>query len=76
MHTRRSTASQFAASRGVALEPLADPSLFTPVLAIGSNAGPEQLRRKFPRDAFPGCVLPVGQIGSLAYTAPTKHLGR
>ena len=29
----------------------------TPVLAIGSNAGPEQLLRKYPPDMFPGGVL-------------------
>lgn len=35
---------------------------FTPILAIGSNAGPEQLARKFPPDLFPqGAVIPVIQ---------------
>lgn len=29
----------------------------TPVLAIGSNAGPEQLLRKYPPDMFPDGVL-------------------
>ena len=31
----------------------------TPVLAIGSNAGPEQLLRKYPPDLFPrGVAIP------------------
>ena len=29
----------------------------TPVLAIGSNAAPQQLARKFPAERFPGGVL-------------------
>ncbi|KAI8468085.1 MAG: hypothetical protein J3K34DRAFT_479333 [Monoraphidium minutum] len=34
----------------------------TPILAIGSNAGPEQLARKFPPALFPrGAVVPVIQ---------------
>lgn len=34
----------------------------TPVLAIGSNAGPEQLSRKFPNERFPeGVFIPVIQ---------------
>lgn len=36
------------------------PLPLTPILAIGSNAGPEQLARKFPLDLFPaGVVVPV-----------------
>lgn len=32
----------------------------TPVLAVGSNAAPAQLARKFPADLFPdGVVIPV-----------------
>ena len=31
----------------------------TPVLAIGSNAGPSQLARKFPRESFPAAAVPV-----------------
>eukprot|EP00878_Enallax_costatus_P035078 GHUV01039049.1.p1 GENE.GHUV01039049.1~~GHUV01039049.1.p1 ORF type:complete len:465 (+),score=115.48 GHUV01039049.1:190-1584(+) len=38
------------------------PLPLTPILAIGSNAGPEQLGRKFPIDLFPaGVVVPVGK---------------
>eukprot|EP00878_Enallax_costatus_P035153 GHUV01039145.1.p1 GENE.GHUV01039145.1~~GHUV01039145.1.p1 ORF type:complete len:239 (+),score=61.25 GHUV01039145.1:190-906(+) len=38
------------------------PLPLTPILAIGSNAGPEQLGRKFPIDLFPaGVVVPVIQ---------------
>jgi hypothetical protein len=38
--------------------PAAEP--WTPVLAIGSNAGPEQLARKFPPEMFPtGVVVPA-----------------
>ena len=31
----------------------------TAVLAIGSNAGPSQLARKFPRETFPSAAVPV-----------------
>ncbi len=30
----------------------------TPVLAIGSNAGPEQLLRKYPLELFPQTLIP------------------
>ncbi|GMH41490.1 hypothetical protein BSKO_09400 [Bryopsis sp. KO-2023] len=37
-------------------------SEYVKVLAIGSNAGPEQLHRKFPADVFPdGVVIPTVQ---------------
>lgn len=36
---------------------LAESQVWTPVLAIGSNAGPEQLARKFPAALFPHGVL-------------------
>lgn len=36
---------------------LAEDQVWTPVLAIGSNAGPSQLARKFPADLFPHGVL-------------------
>ncbi|EFJ41369.1 hypothetical protein VOLCADRAFT_98685 [Volvox carteri f. nagariensis] len=55
-----SLASQFSAERGVDLVGLSREELFWPVLAIGSNAGPEQLRRKYPPQDFPDCVIPVG----------------
>ncbi|CAG9464428.1 unnamed protein product [Pedinophyceae sp. YPF-701] len=43
-------------------EPPSDESGWTPVLAIGSNAGVAQLARKYPRDLFPGgVVIPVVQ---------------
>lgn len=32
---------------------------WTAVLAIGSNAGPSQLARKFPRESFPEAAVPV-----------------
>ncbi|KAG2432692.1 hypothetical protein HYH02_006676 [Chlamydomonas schloesseri] len=54
-------ASDFASARGVDLSQLAGQRMW-PVLAIGSNAGPEQLRRKYPVEAFPGAVIPVVQI--------------
>ena len=31
----------------------------TPVLAVGSNAAPAQLARKFPAKLFPNVVIPV-----------------
>ena len=48
---------------GISAEALLPPGTpFTPVLAIGSNASPEQLARKFPPDMFPdGVVIPVVQ---------------
>ncbi|KAG2426593.1 hypothetical protein HXX76_012909 [Chlamydomonas incerta] len=55
-------AADFAAARGVDLAGLAAGQRMWPVLAIGSNAGPEQLRRKYPAAAFPGAVIPVIQI--------------
>lgn len=37
----------------------------TAILAIGSNAGPAQLARKFPLDLFPqGVVVPVRATGT------------
>jgi hypothetical protein len=34
----------------------------TAILAIGSNAGPVQLARKFPMDLFPeGVIVPVSR---------------
>lgn len=39
---------------------------WTPVLAIGSNAGVSQLARKFAKEFFPeGVVLPVVQVPGL-----------
>lgn len=39
---------------------------FTPILAIGSNASPEQLARKYPLDMFPaGVVIPVRHAAAL-----------
>eukprot|EP01025_Chloroclados_australasicus_P039045 TRINITY_DN4032_c0_g1_i1.p2 TRINITY_DN4032_c0_g1~~TRINITY_DN4032_c0_g1_i1.p2 ORF type:complete len:367 (-),score=19.22 TRINITY_DN4032_c0_g1_i1:243-1343(-) len=41
---------------------LMDDMYWTPVLAIGSNASPSQLLRKYPKDLFPeGVVIPVVQ---------------
>ncbi|GFR41543.1 hypothetical protein Agub_g2256 [Astrephomene gubernaculifera] len=57
-----STATAFAAARGVDLSSLARKEQFWPVLAIGSNAGPEQLLRKYPVQDFPDCVVPVVQV--------------
>ncbi len=52
----RSGAAVLAGAPGPA--PSAEP--WTPVLAIGSNAGPEQLARKFPPEMFPaGVVVPA-----------------
>lgn len=40
---------------------------WTPVLAIASNAGPEQLERKLPPNLFPrGAVVPVRMVYFLA----------
>jgi len=51
-----SGAAVLAGAPGAA--PAAEP--WTPVLAIGSNAGPEQLARKFPPEMFPaGVVVPA-----------------
>lgn len=48
------------------------PLPLTPILAIGSNAGPEQLARKFPLDLFPaGVVVPV----SVDWLGATLDLG-
>lgn len=33
--------------------------VLTPVLAVGSNAAPAQLARKFPADMLPEVVIPV-----------------
>ncbi|KAF8063801.1 NSE4A [Scenedesmus sp. PABB004] len=51
------------ATRGVAPRSALPPGApLTPILAIGSNAGPEQLARKFPGELFPdGVVVPVVQ---------------
>jgi hypothetical protein len=39
---------------------------FTPILAIGSNASPEQLARKYTLDMFPaGVVIPVSHAAAL-----------
>ncbi|PNW83919.1 hypothetical protein CHLRE_04g215550v5 [Chlamydomonas reinhardtii] len=54
-------AADFAVARGVDLSRLAGQKMW-PVLAIGSNAGPEQLRRKYPAADFPGAVIAVIQI--------------
>ncbi|GLC42191.1 hypothetical protein PLESTB_000640700 [Pleodorina starrii] len=57
-----SSAAEFCSSRGLDLVGLSREDLFVPVLAIGSNAGPEQLRRKYPEADFPDCVIPVVQV--------------
>ncbi|KAF6265604.1 hypothetical protein COO60DRAFT_1623787 [Scenedesmus sp. NREL 46B-D3] len=50
------------AQQGVKQSVLTAETPLTPILAIGSNAGPEQLARKFPLDMFPdGVVVPVIQ---------------
>ncbi|GIL90277.1 hypothetical protein Vretimale_16334 [Volvox reticuliferus] len=59
---QRSSATDFAAAHGMDLVRLSREELFWPVLAIGSNAGPEQLRRKYPLQDFPDCVIPVVQV--------------
>eukprot|EP00879_Flechtneria_rotunda_P014637 GHRR01015296.1.p1 GENE.GHRR01015296.1~~GHRR01015296.1.p1 ORF type:complete len:383 (+),score=106.09 GHRR01015296.1:506-1654(+) len=49
-------------SQGVRSSIITNDHHLTPILAIGSNAGPEQLARKFPLDLFPdGVVVPVVQ---------------
>lgn len=54
--------SDVLAQQGVKQSVLAADTPLTPILAIGSNAGPEQLARKFPLDLFPdGVVVPVIQ---------------
>jgi len=41
---------------------LAADTPLTAILAIGSNAGPQQLARKFPLDLFPeGVIVPVSE---------------
>lgn len=50
---------------GVAPSVLDSSTPLTTILAIGSNAGPEQLARKFPLDLFPqGVVVPVRATGT------------
>lgn len=45
---------------GVQPSVLAADTPLTAILAIGSNAGPAQLARKFPLDLFPeGVIVPV-----------------
>lgn len=64
-HPPPSRLARVLAAHGVALPApgvLAPDTPLTPVLAIGSNAGPEQLARKFPLSLFPdGVVVPVIQ---------------
>lgn len=54
--------SEVMQQQGVKPSVLTADTPLTPILAIGSNAGPEQLARKFPLNMFPdGVVVPVIQ---------------
>jgi hypothetical protein len=52
-----SSLSQVVTAAGVQPSVLAADTPLTAILAIGSNAGPAQLARKFPLDLFPGGVI-------------------
>jgi hypothetical protein len=52
--------SEVVSAAGVQPTVLAADTPLTAILAIGSNAGPAQLARKFPLDLFPkGVIVPV-----------------
>lgn len=53
---------EVVAAAGVQPSVLAADTPLTAILAIGSNAGPQQLARKFPLDLFPeGVIVPVSE---------------
>lgn len=66
--------SEVLAAAGVSPSVLTPTTPLTAILAIGSNAGPAQLARKFLLELFPeGVIVPVsGSDGSFASAAQTK----